>query len=82
MYLFFNFTYLLGFSLNPSIMMPKFSKYHSFFKKKKSCKDLGVDHNLTKFVKILTLEYLEFFYIYIFKNKGILKILARFNRKS
>jgi hypothetical protein len=34
--------------------MPKFSKYLSFFrkKKKKICKDLGVGHNLMEFAKI------------------------------
>jgi hypothetical protein len=44
-------------------------------KKKKKCKDLGVDQNLKEFSKIPMSEYLK-------KKMGIFEILIGFNGKS
>jgi hypothetical protein len=60
--------------------MLKFSKYSSFFFKKK-----GIGHNLTKFIKISMFEslknFISFFKKIIIKKIGILKILTGFNEK-
>jgi hypothetical protein len=45
----------LNFLLNP-INIPKIPIFFFFFLRKKNCNDLGVDQNLTEFLKILMLE--------------------------
>jgi hypothetical protein len=64
--------------------MSKFSTCPHFFriKKKKNCKDFSVGQDLTKFVKIPTLESLIYIYIFLKKDKDILRILIGLMKNS